>query len=108
MTLISTVVDAEPASWIASQEYLPLSEVRTFSITRVLLLFPFREILALAIPQLSSFVHRIFLVASSAWQVSVSRSPSISKEYGFEEIIGFSEDKMQSKKCYSQKFFIGN
>ena len=46
----------------------------------------------------SSLVQRISLVASLARQVSASRSPSISKEYGFEEIVanGFSEDKMQS------------
>ena len=54
--------------------------------------------LALAISETSSLVHRISLVASLAWQVSASRSPSISEEYGFEEIVanGFSEGKMQS------------
>ena len=53
--------------------------------------------LALAISETLSLVHRILLVASLAWQVSASRSPSISKEYGFEEIVatGFSEGKMQ-------------
>ena len=39
VTVIWTKDDAEPALFTALQEYLPLSEVRTFSITRVLL-FP--------------------------------------------------------------------
>ena len=45
----------------------------------------------------SSLVHGISLLASLAWQVSASRSPSISKECGFEEIVAnvFSEGKMQ-------------
>ena len=53
--------------------------------------------LALAISEIPSLVHRILLVASLAWQVRASRSPSISKKYGFEEIVanGFSEGKMQ-------------
>ena len=53
--------------------------------------------LALAISETSSLVHCIFLVASLARQVSASRSPSFSKEYGFEEIVanGFPEGKMQ-------------
>ena len=58
---------------------------------------PLCRMLALAISEISSLVHRILLVASLAWQVRASRSPSISKKYGFEEIVanGFSEGKMQ-------------
>ena len=45
----------------------------------------------------SSFAHRISLVASLAWQVSESRSPSNREGYGFEDIVtlGFSEGRMQ-------------
>ena len=52
--------------------------------------------LALAISETLSLVHRISLVASLASQVRASCSPSISKECG-EEIVatGFSEGKMQ-------------
>ena len=58
---------------------------------------PLCRMLALAISETSSLVHRISLVASLAWQVGASRSPSISKEYGFEEIVanGFSGGKME-------------
>ena len=96
MTLISTEDDAEPALFIALQEYLPLSEVRTFSITRVLL-FPIEEMLALVFTGTPSFVHRISLVALLAWQVSVSRSPSNRGECGFEDnvTVGFPEYRMQ-------------
>ena len=56
--------------------------------------------LALAVTETSSFVHRISLVASLAWQVSVSRSPSISERRGSEDnaTVGFSEDRMQPGK----------
>ena len=52
---------------------------------------------ALAITETSSFVHRMSLVASLAWQVSESRSPSNREGCGFEDIftVGFSEDIMQ-------------
>ena len=45
----------------------------------------------------SFFVHRMSLVASLAWQVRESRSPSNREWCGVEDIvtIGFSEDKMQ-------------
>ena len=96
MTVTSTKDDAEPALLNAMQEYLPLSEVRTFSITRVLLV-PSGKMLALAFTGIPFFVHRICLVASFAWQVSESRSPSNREGCGFEDIviIGFSEDRMQ-------------
>ena len=96
VTVISTEDDAEPALFTATHEYLPPSEVRTFSITRVLF-FPICVMLALAITETSSFVHRIPLVASLAWQASVSRSPFNGKERGPEDIVtvGFSEDRMQ-------------
>ena len=59
-------------------------------------MFPIRLILALGLTATPSFVHRISLVASLAWQVSVSRLPSLSEGCGFGEIVtvGFSEDKM--------------
>ena len=96
VTVISIEEDAQPALLIAMQEYLPLSEVRTFSITRVLLV-PNGKMLALAFTGIPFFVHRISLVASFAWQVSESRSPSNREGCGFEDIviIGFSEDRMQ-------------
>ena len=96
MTVISTEDDAEPALLIAMQEYLPLSEVRTFSITRVLL-FPIGKMLALVFTGTSSFAQRISLVASLPWQVSESRSPSNREGCGFEDIVivGFSKDRMQ-------------
>ena len=53
--------------------------------------------MALAVTGPSSFVHRISLVASLAWQVSESSSPSNREWCGFDEIVtvGFSEDRMQ-------------
>ena len=52
---------------------------------------------ALSITETSSFVHRISLVASLAWQVSESYSPSNREGCGREDIVtvGFSEDRMQ-------------
>ena len=50
--------------------------------------------LALAMSETSSLVHCIFLVASLAWQVSVSRSHSFSERCGSEDILtvgGFSK-----------------
>ena len=98
MTVILTEDDAEPALFTALQEYVPLSEIRTFSITRVLL-FAVRTMLALVFTGTPSFVPRISLVASLAWQASVSRSPS-NRESGLEDIatVGFSEDRMQPCK----------
>ena len=108
VTVISTEDDAEPALFTATHEYLPPSEVRTFSITRVLF-FPISVMLALAITETSSFVHRISLVASLAWQASVSRSP-FNRESGLEDIVtaGFSEDRSNREKFYNHKFFIGH
>ena len=96
VTVISMEDDTEPASFTAMHEYLPLSEVWTFSITRVLF-FPICVMLALVFTETSSFVHRIFLVASLAWQASVSRLPFNGKESGLEDIVtvGFSEDRME-------------
>ena len=56
--------------------------------------------LALVFTGTPCFVHRISLVASLAWQVSESRSPSNREGCGFEDIVtvGFSEDRMQPKK----------
>ena len=53
--------------------------------------------LALVFTGLPSFVHRTSLVASLAWQASVSRSPSNREDSGLEEIVtaGFAEDRMQ-------------
>ena len=53
--------------------------------------------LALEFTEISSFVHRISLVASLARQVSVSLSPSASEGCTFGDIVtvGFSEDKKQ-------------
>ena len=108
MTVISTEDDAEPALLTAMQEYLPLSEVRTFSITRVLL-FPNGKMLALVFTGESSFVHRISLVASLAWQVSVSRSPSNGEGCGLADsvTVGFSEE-CNREKPYSYKFLFGS
>ena len=108
MTVISTEDDAEPALLTAMQEYVPLSEVRTFSITRVLL-FPNGKMLALVFTGVSSFVHRISLVTSLAWQVSVSRSPSNGEGCGLEDIVtvGFSEES-NGEKPYSYKFLFGS
>ena len=96
MTVTSTEDDAKPALLTAMQEYLPLSEVRTFSITRVLLV-PIGKILALAFIGIPFFVHCISLVALLAWQVSESRSPSNRERCGFKDIVavGFSEDRME-------------
>ena len=71
----------------------------------------------LAIAETSSFVNRISLGASVAWQVSVSRSPSISEERGSEDIVTvvfffgfcfFFRIECNRDKCYSHKFFIGD
>ena len=43
--------------------------------------------LALVFKGKSSFDHRISLLASLAWQVSVSRSPSTRDGCGFEDIV---------------------
>ena len=96
MTVTSTEDDAKPALLTAMQEYLPLSEVRTFSITRVLLV-PIGKNLALAFTGIQFLVHCISLVASLAWQVSESRSPSNREGCGFEDIVtvGFSEGRME-------------
>ena len=53
--------------------------------------------LALVFSGTPSFVHRISLVASLAWQASISRSPSNREESSFEDIVtvGFSRDRMQ-------------
>ena len=64
--------------------------------------------LALAITETSSFVHRIFSLASLAWQVSVSRSPSNREGCCFGDIVtvGFSENKCNREECYSHKFLF--
>ena len=61
--------------------------------------------LALVFTGTPSFVHRIFLVASLAWQASISRSSSNREERGFEDIVtvGFSRE-CNREKCYSHKF----
>ena len=53
--------------------------------------------LALVFTGTPSFVHRISLVTSLAWQASVSRLPSNREESGFEDVVtvGSSEDRMQ-------------
>ena len=53
--------------------------------------------MALVVTGPSSLVHRMSLVASLAWQVRESRSPSNREWCDVEDIVtvGFSEDKMQ-------------
>ena len=64
MTVISTEDDGQPALLIAMQEYLSLSEVRTFAITRVLL-FPIRKMLALVFTGTSSYFVSSFIRMTS-------------------------------------------
>jgi len=56
--------------------------------------------LVIAVRRTSSFVHCISLVSLLAWHVSVSRSRFNTEVCGFKDImtVGFSEDRMQSRK----------